>query len=80
MHHGFLWEFDEIYRKQIANKLPVGEPIGGFGNQKPSGGEVAQEMESSIGREYVLVHPPKVDCEEDAIELATRHPEAAQSR
>ena len=28
-------------------------------------------MESSIGREYVLVYnSPKADCEEDAIELA----------
>jgi DNA sulfur modification protein DndD len=33
-------------------------------------------MESSIGREYVLVYnSPKADCEEDAIELGgTRYP------
>jgi DNA sulfur modification protein DndD len=62
---------DEIYRKQIANKLPkLANQLVVLVTKTQWRGEVAQEMESSIGREYVLVYnSPKADCEEDAIEL-----------
>ena len=68
---------DEIYRKQIANKLPkLANQLVVLVTKTQWRGEVAQEMESSIGREYVLVYnSPKADCEEDAIELGgTRYP------
>ncbi|MEG4146482.1 AAA family ATPase [Microcoleus sp. Pol12B5] len=68
---------DEIYRKQIANKLPkLANQLVVLVTKTQWRGEVAQEMESCIGREYVLVYnSPKADCEEDAIELGgTRYP------
>lgn len=62
---------DEIYRKQIANKLPkLANQLVVLVTKTQWRGEVAQEMESCTGREYVLVYnSPKADCEEDAIEL-----------
>ena len=62
---------DEIYRKQIANKLPkLANQLVVLVTKTQWRGEVAQEMESSIGKEYVLVYnSPKADCEEDAIDL-----------
>ncbi|MEG4012699.1 MULTISPECIES: AAA family ATPase [unclassified Microcoleus] len=62
---------DEIYRKQIANKLPkLANQLVVLVTKTQWRGEVAREMESSIGREYVLEYnSPKADCEEDAIEL-----------
>ncbi|HBY75926.1 MAG TPA: hypothetical protein DEG47_02685, partial [Cyanobacteria bacterium UBA11148] len=44
-------------------------------------GEVAQEMEHYIGREYVLTYnSPKAGCEQDFIELAgTRYDLVRQS-
>lgn len=68
---------DEIYRKQIANKLPkLANQLVVLVTKTQWRGEVAQEMESFIGREYVLVYnSPKADCEEDAMELGgTRYP------
>ncbi|MEG4418776.1 AAA family ATPase [Microcoleus sp. LAD1_D5] len=68
---------DEIYRKQIANKLPkLANQLVVLVTKTQWRGEVAQEMESCTGREYVLVYnSPKADCEEDAIELGgTRYP------
>ncbi|MEG3898538.1 MULTISPECIES: AAA family ATPase [unclassified Microcoleus] len=68
---------DEIYRKQIANKLPkLANQLVVLVTKTQWRGEVAREMESCIGREYVLVYnSPKADCEEDAIELGgTRYP------
>jgi len=68
---------DEIYRKQIANKLPkLANQLVVLVTKTQWRGEVAQEMESCIGKEYVLVYnSPKADCEEDAIELGgTRYP------
>ncbi len=68
---------DEIYRKQIANKLPkLANQLIILVTKTQWRGEVAQEMESCTGREYVLVYnSPKPDCEEDAIELGgTRYP------
>ena len=63
---------DEIYRKQIANKLPkLANQLVVLVTKTQWRGEVAQEMESCTGKEYVLVYnSPKADCEEDAIELA----------
>jgi DNA sulfur modification protein DndD len=62
---------DEIYRKQIANKLPkLANQLVVLVTKTQWRGEVAQEMESCIGKEYVLVYnSPKADCEEDAIDL-----------
>ncbi len=68
---------DEIYRKQIANKLPkLANQLVVLVTKTQWRGEVAQEMESCTAREYVLVYnSPKADCEEDAIELGgTRYP------
>ncbi len=68
---------DEIYRKQIANKLPkLANQLVVLVTKTQWRGEVALEMESCTGREYVLVYnSPKADCEEDAIELGgTRYP------
>ncbi|MEB3827557.1 AAA family ATPase [Phormidium sp. CCY1219] len=68
---------DEIYRRQIAKIIP------GLANQlivlvtkTQWRGEVAQEMNHCIGKEYVLVYnSPKPDCEEDWIELkGARYP------
>ena len=73
---------DEIYRKQIANKLPkLANQLIVLVTKTQWRGEVAQEMESCIGREYVLVYnSPKPDCEEDAIELGgMRYPLVKQS-
>lgn len=73
---------DEIYRKQIANKLPkLANQLVILVTKTQWRGEVAQEMESCTGREYVLVYnSPKPDCEEDAIELGgMRYPLVKQS-
>ncbi|MCY7385644.1 MAG: AAA family ATPase [Microcoleus sp. CAN_BIN18] len=73
---------DEIYRKQIANKLPkLANQLVILVTKTQWRGEVAQEMESCTGREYVLVYnSPKADCEEDAIELGgIRYPLVKQS-
>lgn len=68
---------DEIYRKQIANKLPkLANQLIVLVTKTQWRGEVAREMENYIGREYVLVYnSPKADCEEDSIELGgSRYP------
>lgn len=68
---------DEIYRKQIANKLPkLANQLVVLVTKTQWRGEVEREMESCTGREYVLVYnSPKANCEEDAIELGgTRYP------
>lgn len=73
---------DEIYRKQIANKLPkLANQLVILVTKTQWRGEVAQEMESCTGREYVLVYnSPKPDCEEDTIELGgMRYPLVKQS-
>ncbi len=73
---------DEIYRKQIANKLPkLANQLVILVTKTQWRGEVAKEMESCTGREYVLVYnSPKPDCEEDAIELGgMRYPLVKQS-
>jgi DNA sulfur modification protein DndD len=73
---------DEVYRKQIASKLPkLANQLVVLVTKTQWRGEVAQEMESCTGREYVLVYnSPKPDCEEDAIELGgVRYPLIKQS-
>jgi DNA sulfur modification protein DndD len=68
---------DEIYRKQIANKIPkLANQLIVLVTKTQWRGEVAREMESCTGREYVLVYnSPKTDCEEDSIELGgSRYP------
>jgi DNA sulfur modification protein DndD len=73
---------DEIYRKQIAKKLPkLANQLIVLVTKTQWRGEVAQEMESCTGREYVLTYnSPKADCEEDAIDLGgTRYSLVKQS-
>jgi DNA sulfur modification protein DndD len=62
---------DEIYRRQIAKKLPqLANQLVVLVTKTQWRGEVAQEMAHHLGREYVLTYnSPKIDCEEDAIEL-----------
>ncbi|HBB35076.1 MAG TPA: ATP-binding protein [Cyanobacteria bacterium UBA8803] len=63
---------DEIYRRQIAKTLPqLANQLVVLVTKTQWRGEVAREMESYIGREYVLTYnSPKPDCEQDFIELA----------
>ncbi|CAC5344953.1 MULTISPECIES: AAA family ATPase [Planktothrix] len=73
---------DEIYRRQIANIIPqLANQLIVLVTKTQWRGEVAQEMEKRIGREYVLSYnSPKTDCEEDWIELAgNRYPLVHQS-
>ena len=62
---------DEIYRRQIAKILPkLANQLVVLVTKTQWRGEVAQEMQNYIGREYVLTYnSPKPDGEEDAIEL-----------
>ena len=73
---------DEIYRKQIAKTLPkLANQLVVLVTKTQWRGEVAQEMEHYIGREYVLTYnSPKPGCEQDFIELAgTRYDLVRQS-
>jgi DNA sulfur modification protein DndD len=73
---------DEIYRRQIAKTLPrLANQLVVLVTKTQWRGEVAQEMEKHIGREYVLTYnSPKPDCEEDSIELGgDRYPLVRQS-
>lgn len=62
---------DEIYRRQIAKILPrLANQLIVLVTKTQWRGEVAQEMERHIGKEYVLIYnSPKLNCEEDWIEL-----------
>ncbi|NER04865.1 MAG: ATP-binding protein, partial [Okeania sp. SIO3C4] len=62
---------DEIYRRQIANIIPqLANQLVVLVTKTQWRGEVAEEMADYIGREYVLSYnSPKLDCEEDAIQL-----------
>jgi DNA sulfur modification protein DndD len=66
---------DEIYRRQIANTLPkLANQLVVLVTKTQWRGEVEKEMTNHIGREYVLTYnSPKLDCEEDAIELGGVH-------
>ena len=62
---------DEIYRRQIAKIIPeLANQLIVLVTKTQWRGEVAQEMEKRIGKEYILSYnSPKTDCEEDSIEL-----------
>jgi DNA sulfur modification protein DndD len=62
---------DEIYRRQIARILPqLANQLVVLVTKTQWRGEVDREMADCVGREYVLTYySPKLDCEEDAIEL-----------
>ena len=66
---------DEIYRRQIAKTLPqLANQLVVLVTKTQWRGEVAEEMANHIGREYVLTYnSPKLDYEEDAIELGGVH-------
>ncbi|MDY7023230.1 MAG: ATP-binding protein, partial [Cyanobacteriota bacterium] len=73
---------DEIYRRQIAKIIPeLANQLIVLVTKTQWRGEVAQEMEKRIGREYILSYnSPKADCEEDAIERGgVRYPLVKQS-
>ncbi|HEY9709360.1 MAG TPA: hypothetical protein V6D48_14240, partial [Oculatellaceae cyanobacterium] len=73
---------DEVYRRQIAKTIPrLANQLVVLVTKTQWRGEVAQEMEKHIGKEYVLTYnSPKLDCEEDAIELGgVRYPLVRQS-
>lgn len=73
---------DEIYRRQIASIIPqLANQLIVLVTKTQWRGEVAEEMEKRIGREYILSYnSPKNDCEEDWIELGgERYPLVHQS-
>lgn len=61
---------DEIYRRQVAKAIPkLANQLIVLVSKTQWRGEVEQEMEPYIGREYVLSYnSSKPDCEEDSIE------------
>jgi DNA sulfur modification protein DndD len=73
---------DQIYRRQIAKTLPqLANQLVVLVTKTQWRGEVEQEMSTYKGREYVLTYnSPKLDCEEDWIELGReRYPLIKQS-
>lgn len=62
---------DEVYRRHVAKLIPeLANQLIVLVTKTQWRGEVADEMQSRIGREYVLVYnSPKPDCEPDAIVL-----------
>jgi DNA sulfur modification protein DndD len=62
---------DHIYRRKVANAIPkLANQLVILATKTQWRGEVAEEMASYLGNEYVLVYnSPKPDCEEDTIEL-----------
>ena len=73
---------DVIYRRQIAKIIPkLANQLVVLVTKTQWRGEVAQEMQNYIGREYVLAYnSPKPDCEEDVIEIGSeRYPLVRQS-
>jgi DNA sulfur modification protein DndD len=62
---------DEIYRRQVARSIPqLANQLIILVTKTQWRGEVATEVQNSIGREYVLLyHSPKPDCQEDAIAI-----------
>jgi superfamily II DNA or RNA helicase len=61
---------DEIYRRQVARLIPLlANQLLVMASQTQWRGEVEQEMQPRIGKEYVLTfYSPKPDCEEASIE------------
>jgi len=73
---------DEIYRRQIAKKIPtLANQLVVMVSKTQWRGEVAEEMANYIGREYILVYnSPKLDCQEDSIQInSDRYPLVKQS-
>ncbi|MGB7444170.1 MAG: AAA family ATPase [Coleofasciculaceae cyanobacterium] len=73
---------DEIYRRQIAKTVPrLANQLVVLVTKTQWRGEVAQEMERHIGKEYILIYnSSKLNCEEDWIELGGfRYPLVKQS-
>ncbi|WP_204105574.1 MULTISPECIES: AAA family ATPase [Spirulina sp. CCY15215] len=66
---------DEIYRRQVARTIPkLANQLVVLVTKTQWRGEVATEIQNSIGREYVLLyHSPKSDCEEDAIAINNKN-------
>lgn len=64
---------DEIYRRQVAKLIPeLANQVIVLATKTQYRGEVAEEMRSRLGRQYVLVyHSPKPDFESDAIQLGS---------
>lgn len=62
---------DEVYRRKISVTIPkLANQLVVLVTKTQWRGEVEQEMQNCIGKEYVLAYnSPKQDCEEDAIEL-----------
>jgi DNA sulfur modification protein DndD len=62
---------DEIYRRQVAKHIPeLANQLVVLATKTQWRGEVAEEMKSRTGRQYVLVYnSPKPDCEVDSIRL-----------
>ncbi len=68
---------DVIYRRQIAHIIPsLANQLIVLVTNTQWRGEVAEELQPCIGKEYVLTyHSPKPDCQEDMIELGgVRYP------
>jgi len=62
---------DEVYRRQVAKALPkLANQLVVLVTKTQWRGEVAQEMNEFIGKQYVLVYfSPKVDCTEDGLTI-----------
>lgn len=61
---------DELYRRQVARLVPLlANQLVVMASQTQWRGEVEQEMQPRIGKEYVLTfNSPKPDCEEASIQ------------
>jgi DNA sulfur modification protein DndD len=58
---------DEVYRRQVAKALPkIANQLVLLVTKTQWRGEVEQEMNEFIGKQYILVYfSPKADCQED---------------
>ncbi|MBD1919663.1 AAA family ATPase [Microcoleus sp. FACHB-831] len=73
---------DELYRRQIAKTIPeLANQLVVLVTKTQWRGEVADEMENRIGKEYVLTYySSKADCQEDSIErFGNNYPLVKQS-
>lgn len=62
---------DEVYRRQVAKALPtIANQLIVLVTKTQWRGEVEQEMNEFIGKQYVLVYfSPKADCQEDWLSI-----------
>jgi DNA sulfur modification protein DndD len=73
---------DEMYRRQVANLLPaLADQVIVMATQTQWRGEVEEEMQPRVGKEYVLTYnSPKPDLETDDIDcFGERYPLVRQS-